>query len=131
MGGARGHSKPEDSMNLLLKLSRPEGYVQDQGARFLVEFDKARGVHGAAAAPFIASLTEEGWIVEGVTRAEADSTTRKLIDYLSLADKVGERPKGASAAVRAAGVNRQAGLKAIAELLRSGRVVNQGGLHLA
>lgn len=66
-GGARGISKAEDPMNLLLKLTHPEGYTQDQGARFLVEFDKARGVHGAAASSFVASLTDTGWIVEGGT----------------------------------------------------------------
>src|SRR5205823_6107860 len=57
LGGARGHSKPEDPMDLLLSLARPDDYRQDQGARFVVTFDKARGVHGAAVAPFLAHLT--------------------------------------------------------------------------
>ena len=131
LGGARGHSKPEDAMNLVLKLSRPEGYVQDQGARFLLEFEKARGFHGPAAAPFIATLTQEGWRVDSASQAEEDTITRKLIDHLVVANKVDERPRSASAAVRGAGVNRQAGLRAMADLLRSGRVVNQGGLRLA
>src|SRR6185295_5195824 len=42
-GGARGHSKSEDPMNLLVRLTRPEDYSQEQGARFLVTFDKCRG----------------------------------------------------------------------------------------
>ena len=131
MGGARGHSKPEDAMNLLLKLSRPEGYVQDQGARFLVEFDKARGVHGPAAAPFIATLTDKGWTTESATASEEDSITQKIIDYLVMADKIGERPKTVTAAVREAHVNRKAGFKAMAELIESGRVVNIDGVRLA
>jgi hypothetical protein len=131
MGGARGHSKPEDTMNLLLKLSRPDGYVQDQGARFLVEFDKARGVHGPAAAPFIAGLTERGWSVEGAARAEEDQITQKLLDFLAVADKLGERPPSATAAVRGAGVNKAKGLKRLTELLHSGKVVDQDGYRPA
>lgn len=63
-GGARGHSKREDVMDVILKLSRPEGYRQDQGARFRIEFDKARGFYGAAAEPFVAGLGMTGWTVE-------------------------------------------------------------------
>jgi hypothetical protein len=47
-GGARGHSKAEDPMDLLIKLARPEGYSADEGARFLVTFEKSRGVYGSA-----------------------------------------------------------------------------------
>jgi hypothetical protein len=130
-GGARGHSKPEDAADVLLKLSRPVGYSQEQGARFLVEWEKARGVHGLAAAPFIAALTEKGWAIEGAAQSEQDSVTRKVVDYLALADKLGERPKSATAAVKGAGCNKGAGLKTFAELLRSGRVVKKSdGYHL-
>ena len=131
MGGARGRSKPEDAMDILLKLSRPDGYTQSQGARFLVEFEKARGVHGSAAAPFVAALSETGWAIEGAAAVEEDATIARILDYLILAHKIDERPKSASAAVRGAGVNRQAGLRAMAELLRSGKVVNLDGLRLA
>ena len=41
MGGARAHSKAEDPMNLLINLTRPDDYRQDQGARFAVTFDKS------------------------------------------------------------------------------------------
>jgi putative DNA primase/helicase len=122
MGGARGHSKPEDAMNLLLKLSRPADYVQDQGARFLVEFDKARGVHGSAAAPFIAALSGHGWTIERAEQAEEDAISRKLLNHLAATDKVGEAPKSATAAVRGAEVRKAAGLKAFAELINSGKV---------
>jgi hypothetical protein len=120
-GGARGHSKAEDAMNLLLKLTRPEGYTQDQGARFLVEFDKARGVHGAAAAPFVAALTPNGWVVEGQHVVE-DSATRKLRDYVLAAEAAGELPKTASQAISGARVNKAAGLRAWGQLLQQGRV---------
>lgn len=91
-GGTRGMGKPEDVMNLLLKLKRPDGYTQDQGARFLVEFDKARGVHGPAAAPFFAALTEKGWAIEGTDKVEAADTQSRIREYLKTCAAVGESP---------------------------------------
>lgn len=131
-GGARGISKAEDPMNLLLKLTRPEDYSQDQGARFLVTFDKARGVYGAAAAPFIAALTPTGWCIGPAEGAEDDSAAKKLREYLLLANTVNERPKSASAAVRAAHVNRNKGFEAWAAMLKSGDVVEHkdGGFYV-
>lgn len=131
-GGARGISKAEDPMNLLLKLTRPEDYSQDQGARFLVTFDKARGVYGAAAAPFIAALTPTGWTVEPVDGAEEDSAAKRLREYLRLANTVNERPNSASAAVRAAHVNRNKGFEAWASMRKSGEVAEHpdGGYYV-
>jgi hypothetical protein len=130
-GGARGHSKPEDVMDVLIKLTRPEGYSQDQGARFLVEWEKARGVYGSAVAPFIATLRDDGWGVESAADVETDAVARKIIDYLAIAAKVDEKPKSASAAVRGAGVNKAAGLRAFERLTKQGRVVSRDGYVLA
>jgi AAA domain len=129
-GGARGISKAEDPMDLLLKLTRPEDYRQDQGARFIVTFDKARGVYGAAAVPFIASLTQHGWKVEPVER-EDSSTEIKIRDYLETADALGERPTSATAVVRGAGVNKASGLEALAALVKTGEVRKEkDGYHV-
>lgn len=130
-GGARGHSKPEDTMNLLIKLTRPEGYTADQGARFVVEFDKTRGCHGADVAPFTATLQPDGWSVEGID--ETDQITRKIREYLHLAHRAGDRPKSANAAINGAKVGRNGGLKAWADLKASGdlREHPDGGFHLA
>jgi hypothetical protein len=132
-GGSRGHSKAEDMMDVILKLSRPSGYSQDQGARFVVEWTKTRGVHGDSVSPFIATLTPDGWVVESADRVEGDTATRKLLDYLAVADDAGERPKSASAAVRGAGLNKAAGLRAWADLMRAGRIREHaaGGYALA
>jgi hypothetical protein len=129
-GGARGHSKPEDVMNLLIKLTRPEGYTADQGARFLVEFEKTRGCHGSAVAPFTASLQADGWQVEGVD--DTNHVTRKLREYLDLAHRAGDRPKSANAAINGAKVGRNAGLRAWADLRSSGdlREHHNGGFYL-
>jgi AAA domain len=120
-GGARGHSKPEDVMNILIKLTRPEGYTADQGATFVLEFEKTRGVYGAAVAPFTASLTPTGWQVAGLT-GEADHATRKLREYLVVAHRAGERPKSASRAISQAQVNRNAGFTAWAKLKDAGEL---------
>ena len=129
-GGARGHSKPEDVMNLLIKLTRPDDYRADQGARFHVEFDKARGAHGAAVAPFTARLTGAGWEIE----SDGDrSVPARLRDYLRLADGAGDRPRSANAAIAAARVNRNRGLEAWGEMLARKEIVlhPSGGFTLA
>lgn len=127
-GGARGHSKPEDVMNLLVKLTRPEGYTADQGARFVVAFDKARGCHGPDVAPFTATLQPDGWSVEGVD--ESDHVTRKIREYLHLAHKAGDRPKSANAAINGAKVGRNAGLRVWADLRSELREHPDGGFYL-
>jgi putative DNA primase/helicase len=119
-GGARGHSKPEDVMNLLIKLTRPDDYRADQGARFLVTFDKARGAYGPAVASFFAQLGPDGWTVESATEHREVSITDKLIEYVTLAHEAGEGPTSANAAIRGAQINRAAGLKAWADLTKRG-----------
>lgn len=126
-GGARGHSKPEDAMDILIKLTRPEGYSQDQGSRFLVEWEKSRGVFGAAVAPFSAWLKNGVWTVESAHDSIADSVERKLLDYLRLVEGVNERPKTASAAVKGAGLQKAKGLKAFKKLQNEGRILDRDG----
>jgi len=120
-GSARGHSKAEDPLNLMIKLSRPEGYSAEQGARVVVEFEKYRGIHGGAVAPFVAHLRPEGWHVESLT-PEGSPVRDKLLEYVALAEEVGDRPKSANAAIRGARVQKALGLKAWAELLKAGDV---------
>jgi putative DNA primase/helicase len=60
-GEQRGTSKREDVMDTVIKLSRPDDYVQSQGARFRVELTKARGIFGDDAEPFEASLKDGVW----------------------------------------------------------------------
>src|SRR5262249_17566797 len=103
----------------LIKLSRPEHYSQEQGARFLVTFEKSRGAHGAGVAPFQARLTGSGWSVENET---PNSTAGKLREYLRLAGSAGERPKNATAAIKGARVQRAEGLRVWAELLNRGEI---------
>jgi hypothetical protein len=132
LGGARGHSKPEDMLNLLIKLARPEGYTQDQGARFLVTFEKSRGAYGPAVAPFLAQLTPDGWEIGSATAHNESNLADKLREYVRLVGEAGDRPKSASAAITGAKVNRNAGFKAWAELTGAGQILKhqEGGFYV-
>ena len=57
-GQQRGTSRREDVLDTVIALRRPADYEPDQGARFEVHLEKARGVVGADAAPFEAKLVE-------------------------------------------------------------------------
>jgi putative DNA primase/helicase len=129
LGTARGHSKSEDLLNLSITLSRPEDYSADQGARFIGTFDKCRGAHGSAVAPFAARLTPEGWQLESVEAQGRQTAEQKLCEYLRLAHEAGERPKSANAAIAGARVNRNEGLRAWAALRSQGviRDHHEGG----
>jgi RecA-family ATPase len=48
----RGTSKKEDILDVVIKLSRPEGYEATEGARCIVEFKKNRHFYGEDAATF-------------------------------------------------------------------------------
>ena len=60
-GEQRGTSKREDVMDTVVRLSSPSDYEVEQGARFMVSFTKARGIHGQDVAPFEAKLCDGVW----------------------------------------------------------------------
>ena len=115
-------------MDLLIKLTRPDDYSQDQGARFLVTFDKCRSAYGSGVAPFLAHLTPGGWLSQGVD-GRVLTVAEKLLEYVRLADQAGGRPKSANAAITGARVRREAGLRAWSTLVSSGAIVEhpEGG----
>jgi KaiC/GvpD/RAD55 family RecA-like ATPase len=75
---ARGTSKREDVLDTVIHLKRPDNYEVEEGARFEVHMTKLRGVHGDAARPFEARLSElsdgtPAWSTKDLRDAEADS----------------------------------------------------------
>lgn len=58
-GQQRGTSKKEDLLDCVIKLSRPIDYDPKQGARFEMEFTKARNLHGDAAEGLEVILNED------------------------------------------------------------------------
>ncbi len=78
-GAQRGTSRREDVLDSVLLLKRPEGYDAKQGARFIVQFDKARGFTGDDAESFEAALDPHTglWSVKSVTN-ERDTAIREM-----------------------------------------------------
>ena len=58
-GLQRGTSRREDTLDTVITLKRPSDYEPEQGARFEVHLEKARGLMGEDVSPFEATLTED------------------------------------------------------------------------
>jgi len=75
-GQQRGTSRREDILDVVIGLRHPPDYEPSQGARFEVRFDKARGLHGDAVAPFEAMLTvvdgQAIWAIRQLDDAQLD-----------------------------------------------------------
>jgi KaiC/GvpD/RAD55 family RecA-like ATPase len=84
---ARGTSKREDVLDTIIHLKRPSDYEPDQGARFEVHLEKARGVYGDDARPFEARLeTMDGadhCLVKSLEDANADRVIEATKEGLS------------------------------------------------
>ncbi len=104
-GQQRGTSRREDVLDTVIALRRPADYEPDQGARFEVHLEKARGVVGADAAPFEAALqeTQDGglaWGWSGLADAQRDRAGALLRDGLSVRDVAEETGLSKSAVHR-------------------------------
>jgi len=82
-GQQRGTSRREDALDTVIALRRPENYEPEQGARFEVHLEKARGVAGPDAVPFEAALVTRGdggleWCTRGLTDAARDLAREML-----------------------------------------------------
>lgn len=56
-GGQRGTSAHEDVLDVVVRLYRPDGWTQEDGCRFNVDFTKARRFRGEAAQSLAVELT--------------------------------------------------------------------------
>ena len=85
----RGTSRREDALDTVIALRRPQDYNPEEGARFELHIEKARGAMGAAVAPFEARLMEgQGggltWTMTDLQTAQNDRAIALLTDGLSL-----------------------------------------------
>jgi putative DNA primase/helicase len=82
-GDQRGTSAREDVLDTVIKLRRPDDYMPDDGARFIVELTKARGLYGQEANPFEATLMQDSdtllWTIKDIGNQEIDDV-RALLD---------------------------------------------------
>ncbi len=74
-GRQRGTSKREDVLDTVISLKQPSDYTQEQGARFEIRFEKARGFFGEDAEPMEAQLITD-------TNGTQQWTYKKLEDAI-------------------------------------------------
>ncbi|WP_052700271.1 AAA family ATPase [Methylocucumis oryzae] len=83
-GNQRGTSKREDILDVVIELKRPSDYDSSQGARFVVNYSKARHLTGNDAASFEAMLMNisgnQTWAIKMVE----DSTIDQVIELTNL-----------------------------------------------
>lgn len=79
-GSQRGTSKRLDTLDTVVRLSRPEDYQSDEGARFVVSYDKARGIFGDDAAAFEAKLEEQHGASVWTVRSIEDATLARVAE---------------------------------------------------
>jgi putative DNA primase/helicase len=77
-GGQRGTSAREDILDTVIKLARPDDYTTEQGARFVVHLEKARGICGPEAKPFEAALSKENGLAVWITRQIEDAENERI-----------------------------------------------------
>lgn len=78
-GAQRGTSRREDVLDTVINLRRPSDYVADQGARFEIVFEKARGFSGDDAKPLDATYTVTQGAAKWTWRDLADSTYDRAV----------------------------------------------------
>ncbi len=81
-GFARGTSRREDVLDLVLSLKIPDDFEAEEGARFEVHFEKVRHLHGRAAEAFEATLRVEKGCASWTTRDVAEETTERILETL-------------------------------------------------
>jgi putative DNA primase/helicase len=104
-GNQRGTTKREDVLDLSIKLEHPNDYDSRDGARFIVTYTKARGIHGRAAEAFEARLgTGELSGSRWITKTCAAATKERVLNLhetgLSQADIAKELGKDKSTVSR-------------------------------
>lgn len=93
-GNQRGTSRREDILDTVISLKHPGDYRPDEGARFEIHFEKARGIYGPDVMPVEAQLmtTPDGrrdWTVKDLE----DTLTHKVANLLNEGVKQSEIPE--------------------------------------
>jgi putative DNA primase/helicase len=77
-GAQRGTSRKEDVLDTVISLRRPPDYAADQGCRFELHFEKARGFYGPDAEPFEARLVGNQWAITDIKSGDDVETLKAL-----------------------------------------------------
>lgn len=78
-GQQRGTSKREDALDTVINLRRPEDHEAEDGCRFEVVFEKARGLTGRALQKFEVELNVRAGRATWTTREISDEVTGKIL----------------------------------------------------
>jgi AAA domain/Helix-turn-helix domain of resolvase len=91
-GTQRGTSRKEDVLDTVISLRRPPDYAADQGCRFELYFEKARGFQEGAE-PFEARLVGNQWTITDIKSGDDIETIRSLrkqgLSIREIADRTG------------------------------------------
>lgn len=79
-GAQRGTSRREDVLDTVISLRRPDDYSPNEGAKFVVEFDKARGIVGDDALGFVAQYEERDGAAVWTRTALADVDLNRVVE---------------------------------------------------
>lgn len=106
-GAQRGTSRREDVLDTVISLRRPSDYSPNEGARFEVHLEKARGIHGEKANPFDARLEEQAdgkavWTVKDL----GDVTRERVAELLK--EGLSQRAIGRELGLSVGAVNKHA-----------------------
>jgi putative DNA primase/helicase len=83
-GAQRGTSKRADPLDAVIRLDRPPDATSADGARFIVTFEKARGVLGKIGEPFEAMLADGAWTMAEDDRDQLDVVVDLTLDGKSI-----------------------------------------------
>jgi hypothetical protein len=135
-GTARGIGKPEDLMNLVIRLKRPEGRPE-AGAVFQISVQaedggKARGLWGQAAVPFTMELTPDGWKEvaaddEGTSNVIESRIRVFLTQVMTLGDE--EQPKSMNAVITKIEGRRTDKIATFTKMVEQGEIVQVDGRY--
>jgi putative DNA primase/helicase len=93
-GLQRGTSRREDVLDTVIGLRRPDDYRAEQGARFELHFEKARGLLGEDARSFEAQYEERDntalWLRAEIADAELTRVAEALRDGISIREAAAE-----------------------------------------
>lgn len=96
-GSQRGTSAKEDVLDTVIQLRRPNDYQPEQGARFEVHLTKARGIFGADAEPFEATLVDGGrWHIRPLEDALVAQVRDLAVEGLTVREIAEETGKSKS-----------------------------------
>lgn len=114
-GAQRGTSKREDLLDTSILLKRPADYRADEGARFVVTFEKARALYGQDVEPFESRLdTDRDGKQVWTTKKVADVADAQMIELAELGLSQAE-------IARELGCNRSTVLRALRKAESEGR----------